>query len=220
MSTPHLTISTDSLMQENRTFPPSPEVIRHALLDADAYDALYARSIQEPEAFWLEQAQTLSWFKPPTRARSYDWDTDARKIETEWFADGQLNLTVNCLDRHLTTAKRDQVAIIWQGEPEDEVKRITYAELYAEVCKFANVLKSFGIHKGDRVAIYMPMIPEAAVAMLGCARIGAIHSVVFGGFSSDSLAGRRTVLANHREVQGQLLLHRAHGHPGADPAGR
>jgi len=190
MSTTNPTISTDSLMQENRTFPPSPEVIRHALLDAASYDALYARSINEPEAFWLEQAKTLTWFKPPTHARSYDWNTDARKIETEWFADGQLNLTVNCLDRHLTTAKRDQVAIIWQGEPEDEVKRITYAELYAEVCKFANVLKSLGIQKGDRVAIYMPMIPEAAVAMLGCARIGAIHSVVFGGFSADSLAGR------------------------------
>ena len=99
-------------------------------------------------------------------------------------------MTVNCLDRHLKTKTRDKIAIIWQGEPEEEVKKITYAELHAEVCKFANVLKSLGVKKGDRVAIYMPMIPEAAVAMLACARIGAIHSVVFGGFSADSLADR------------------------------
>ena len=119
----------------------------------------------------------------------FEWNTDARKIEHTWFADGQLNVSVNCLDRHLKT-RGAQAAILWQGEPEDDVRRISYAELHAEVCKFANVLKSLGVHKGDRVAIYMPMIPEAAVAMLGCARIGAIHSVVFGGFSSDSLAGR------------------------------
>ena len=138
---------------------------------------------------WLEQARTLEWFKPPKHARKFDWNTDARKVEHTWFEDGQFNVTVNCLDRHLKT-RGDQTAIIWQGEPEEDVNRITYAELHAEVCKFANVLKSLGVKKGDRVAIYMPMIPEAAVAMLGCARIGAIHSVVFGGFSSDSLAGR------------------------------
>ena len=182
-------ISTESLSQESRTFPPSPEVVAHALLNAAQFDALYERSVREPEKFWLEQAQTLAWFKPPTVAGKHTWDTDARKIEHTYFEDGQLNLTVNCLDRHL--AKRgNQTAIIWQGEPEEDVRRITYAELHADVCKFANVLKSLGVQKGDRVAIYMPMIPEAAVAMLGCARIGAIHSVVFGGFSSDSLAGR------------------------------
>ena len=125
----------------------------------------------------------------PKHARKFNWDTNARKVEHTWFEDGQLNVTINCLDRHLP-ARGHQTAIIWQGEPEDDVRRITYAELHAEVCKFANVLKSLGVHKGDRVAIYLPMIPEAAVAMLGCARIGAIHSVVFGGFSSDSLAGR------------------------------
>jgi acetyl-CoA synthetase len=189
MTTPNPTISTDSLLHEHRTFPPAPEVVRHAHLDAANYERLYERSIREPEAFWLEQAQTLTWITPPTHARSYDWNTATRKISTEWFADGTLNLTVNCLDRHLAD-RGGQVAIIWQGEPEEEVKKITYAELHAAVCKFANVLKSLGIKKGDRVAIYMPMIPEAAVAMLGCARIGAIHSVVFGGFSSDSLAGR------------------------------
>jgi acetyl-CoA synthetase len=182
-------ISTDSLSHESRTFPPSPAVVQHALLNAAQFNALYEKSIREPEAFWLEQAQTLEWFKKPTHARKSEWNTDARKIEHTWFADGQLNVTTNCLDRHLKT-RGHQTAIIWQGEPEEEVKRLTYAELHAEVCKFANVLKSLGIQKGDRVAIYMPMIPEAAVAMLGCARIGAIHSVVFGGFSSDSLAGR------------------------------
>ena len=183
-------ISTDSLQHEGRTFPPSPATLARAHLNAAQFDALYQRSLREPEAFWLEQAQTLAWVKPPTVARKFNWDTEARTVEHTWFEDGQLNVTTNCLDRHLATATRDQVAIIWQGEPEAEVRRITYAELHAEVCKFANVLKAHGIKKGDRVAIYMPMIPEAAVAMLGCARIGAIHSVVFGGFSSDSLAGR------------------------------
>ena len=183
------TISTESLQQQGRTFPPSPEVVQHAHLNRAQFNALYERSIREPEKFWLEQAKTLEWFKPPTVARKFDWNTAARKIEHTWFEDGQLNLTVNCLDRHLKT-RGNQTAIIWQGEPEEDVKHITYAELHREVCKFGNVLKSLGIKKGDRVAIYMPMIPEAAVAMLGCARIGAIHSVVFGGFSSDSLAGR------------------------------
>ncbi len=182
-------ISTESLSHESRTFPPPPEVVHHALLNASQFDALYQRSIQDPEQFWLEQAQSLEWFRPPTVARKFTWASDARKIEHTWFEDGQLNVTTNCLDRHLKTLG-NQTAIIWQGEPEDEVRCITYAELHAEVCKFANALKSLGLKKGDRVAIYMPMIPEAAVAMLGCARIGAIHSVVFGGFSSDSLAGR------------------------------
>jgi acetyl-CoA synthetase len=184
------TISTESLLQESRSFPPSQEVIKHALINAAQYAAMYQCSLREPDVFWLEQAATLEWFKPPTVAGKYTWETDAQKIQHTWFENGQLNLTVNCLDRHLKTNKRDQVAIIWQGEPEEDVKRITYAELHAEVCKFANVLKSLGIQKGDRVAIYMPMILEAAVAMLGCARIGAIHSVVFGGFSADSLADR------------------------------
>ena len=182
-------ISTESLSHESRAFPPLAEVAHRALLNARQFDELYGRSIHEPEKFWLEQAQTLDWFKRPTHALKYHWDTNARKVEHTWFSDGRLNLTVNCLDRHLET-RGHQTAIIWQGEPEDDVRSITYAELHAEVCKFANVLKSLGVKKGDRVAIYMPMIPEAAVAMLGCARIGAIHSVVFGGFSSDSLAGR------------------------------
>ncbi len=184
-------ISTDSLLHENRKFPPPSEVLQRALLNASQFHELYERSIHQPEKFWLDQAKLLNWFKPPKHARKFEWNTDARKIEHTWFADGQLNASVNCLDRHLKT-RGHQTAIIWQGEPEEDVRRISYAELHAEVCKFANVLKLLGVHKGDRVAIYMPMIPEAAVAMLGCARIGAIHSVVFGGFSSDSLAGRIT----------------------------
>ena len=148
-----------------------------------------ARSASRTASGW-NRPDTLDWFKPPTVARKFTWDTDARIIRHTWFEDGQLNVTVNCLDRHLKTKTRDKIAIIWQGEPEEEVKKITYAELHAEVCKFANALKSLGIRKGDRVAIYLPMIPEAAVALLACARIGAIHSVVFGGFSADSLADR------------------------------
>ena len=182
-------ISTQSLSHESRRFPPSPEAVGCALLNAAQFDAEYARSVREPEKFWLEQAETLAWSKRPGHARKFTWDTAARKIEHTWFEDGALNVTTNCLDRHLKT-RGNQTAIIWQGEPEADVRKITYTELHAEVCKFANVLKSLGVKKGDRVAIYMPMIPEAAVAMLGCARIGAIHSVVFGGFSSDALAGR------------------------------
>jgi acetyl-CoA synthetase len=190
MTTQKSPVSTDSLLQENRAFPPSPEVIHRALINAAQYKEMYARSVGESDKFWLEQAKTLEWFKQPTIAGKYTWETDARKIQHTWFEDGRLNLTVNCLDRHLDTNVRDKVAIIWQGEPEEDVKRITYAELHRDVCKFANVLKSLGVKKEDRVAIYMPMIPEGAVAMLACARIGAIHSVVFGGFSADSLADR------------------------------
>ncbi|MCO5052378.1 MAG: acetate--CoA ligase [Verrucomicrobiae bacterium] len=184
------TISTSSLLQESRTFPPSPETVKRALINAEQYQAMYARSINEPEQFWLEQANELDWFKKPTQACRYTWDTAARKIEHTWFADGQLNLSVNCLDRHLKTSRRDKTALIWQGEAEDHVRRFTYAELHREVCKFANVLKSFGLKKGDRVAIYLPMAPEAAIVMLACTRIGVIHSVVFGGFSADSLTNR------------------------------
>ncbi|MGA2243937.1 MAG: acetate--CoA ligase [Verrucomicrobiota bacterium] len=186
---PNTAISTDSLQHEGRTFPPAPEVIRRAHLNAAQFEALYQQSIHEPEAFWLDQAKTLDWFRRPKHARKFVWDTRARKIEHTWFADGRLNVSANCLDRHLKT-RGSQTAIIWQGEPEEDVRRISYAELHAEVCKFANVLKSLGVKRGDRVAIYLPMIPEAAVGMLACARIGAVHSVVFGGFSSDALAGR------------------------------
>jgi acetyl-CoA synthetase len=151
---------------------------------------MWEKSIKDPAGFWLEQAKSLSWFKAPTKALEYTWDTKGRKIEHTWFADGELNVSYNCLDRHLHTPIENKIAILWQGEEEDKVRKITYKELHAEVCKFANVLKSKGINKGDRVAIYMPMVPELPVAMLACARIGAIHSIVFGGFSADSLKGR------------------------------
>ena len=183
-------ISTDSLMVENRTFPPSKEVVKRAYIDAKKYQEMYDQSIKEPDKFWLEQAATLEWFKKPTVARKYTWDVDNRVINHTWFEDGQLNVTVNCLDRHLKTKNAKKVAILWQGEPDADVKKITYEDLHKEVCKFANVLKSYGVKKGDRVCIYLPMILELPIAMLGCARIGAIHSIVFGGFSADSLADR------------------------------
>jgi len=190
MSDQPKTVSTSSLLQENRTFPPSSEVVKRAYINAEQYKQMYERSIKEPDKFWLEQCRTLEWFKKPTVGRKYVWDTAARKIQHSWFEDGQLNVTVNCLDRHLKTKTRDKIAILWQGEPENDVRKITYAELHKEVCKFASALKSLGIKKGDRVSIYLPMIPELPIAMLACARIGAIHSVVFGGFSAESLAGR------------------------------
>ncbi len=183
-------ISTDSLMSENRTFPPSEAVKARALLDEATYNSMYRRSVEDPDAFWLEQAGTLDWTKPPTVARKYNWDTEAGQIEHTWFEDGELNVSANCLDRHLGTPVAKKAALIWQGEPEEDVRTITYEELHAEVCKFANVLKAHGVGKGDRVCIYMPMVPELPVVMLGCARLGAIHSVVFGGFSADAIAGR------------------------------
>jgi acetyl-CoA synthetase len=151
---------------------------------------MYERSIKEPDRFWLEQCSALDWQKKPTVARKYTWNTDERVIKHTWFEDGQINVSVNCLDRHLKTATKDKVALLWQGEPEKDVKQLTYGQLHVEVCKFANVLKSLGVKKGDRVSIYMPMILELPIAMLACTRIGAIHSIVFGGFSADSLAGR------------------------------
>ena len=183
-------VSTDSLMKEDRKFPPSAECVARAHLNADEYDAMYRRSVDDSDAFWLEQAQTLNWTKQPTVAREYTWDTENRNIQHTWFADGELNISSNCLDRHLQTATADKPAIIWQGESEDESRSITYRELHAEVCKFANVLKKYGVTKGDRVCIYMPMIIELPVVMLACARLGAIHSVVFGGFSADAIADR------------------------------
>jgi acetyl-CoA synthetase len=180
-----------SLMTENRTFPP-PEKIKAGahIKSMQQYQRMWEQSLNDPDVFWLEQAKILTWFKEPTKSLEYTWDTKGRKIEHTWFADGQLNVAYNCLDRHLGTPTAKKTAIIWQGEAEDAVRKFTYEELHKEVCKFANVLKSKGIKKGDRVAIYLPMVPELPIAMLACARIGAIHSVVFGGFSADSLRDR------------------------------
>ncbi|MGA2507546.1 MAG: acetate--CoA ligase [Chitinispirillaceae bacterium] len=180
-----------SLMVEKRKFPPSAEVSKRAHIKSfDQWKNMWERSINDPKSFWLEQAKTLHWFKSPTKSLEYTWDTAKKNVKHTWFADGEINVSYNCLDRHLATPVADKVAILWQGEKEEAVRKITYKELHAEVCKFANVLKSKGVKKGDRVAIYMPMVPELAVAMLACTRIGAIHSIVFGGFSADSLKGR------------------------------
>jgi acetyl-CoA synthetase len=190
MTEPTKTVSTSSLQQEGRTFPPPADAVKRAYLNAEQYQKMYDRSVKDSDKFWLEQCDTLDWFKKPTISRKYVWDTAARKIQHTWFEDGALNVSVNCLDRHVKAGKGDKVALIFQGEPENDVTKITYKQLLAEVCKFANVLKSYGIKKGDRVAIYMPMVLELPIAMLACTRIGAIHSIVFGGFSADSLAGR------------------------------
>ncbi|MCU0608530.1 MAG: acetate--CoA ligase [Chitinispirillaceae bacterium] len=184
--------SMKSLMVETRKFPPSAETVNRAHIKIADYEKMWKRSIDDPNGFWLEQAKTLNWFKNPTRGLEYNWDSARKEIRHTWFADGELNVSYNCLDRHLNTPTADKVAILWQGEKEDAVQKITYRQLHEKVCKFANVLKSKGVVKGDRVAIYMPMVPELAVAMLACTRIGAIHSIVFGGFSADSLKGRIT----------------------------
>ncbi len=171
-------------------YPVPDDWVKAARIDAESYENLYGRSIADPGSFWLEQARRLDWIKRPEIAG--DWSFDEKDFHIQWFADGKLNVAANCIDRHL--AKRgDQVALIWEpDEPSEEPRRFTYRQLHTEVCRFANVLKGEGAKKGDRVTIYMPMIPEAAFAILACARIGAIHSVVFGGFSAEALAGRIT----------------------------
>ncbi len=179
-----------SLMDESRRFPPPADLASKAHIKSmEQYQEMYDCSINDPDGFWLEQADLLDWYKKPTVARRHTWDSDGGNIDVKWFEDGELNVSVNCLDRHL--AKRgDKAALIWQGEPEDDTKTYTYKQLHTEVCKFANVLKSKGVKKGDRVCIYLPMIIELPVVMLACTRIGAIHSIVFGGFSADSLRDR------------------------------
>jgi len=160
---------------------------KRAYVDNAKYLAMYEASLKDPEAFWREQGRRIDWIKPYSKIKDVSYD--AADLHVRWYYDGTLNAAYNCVDRHL--AKRgEQVAIVWEGDDPAHDRKLTYRELHREVCKFANVLKANGAKKGDRVTIYMPMIPEAAVAMLACARIGAVHSVVFGGFSPDSLAGR------------------------------
>ncbi|MEZ5648900.1 MAG: AMP-binding protein, partial [Alphaproteobacteria bacterium] len=174
-------------MTESRRFDVRSDWAKRAWCDADTYRTMYKKSIDDPEGFWREQGKRLEWIKPYTKIKNTTFGPS--KVAIKWFEDGTLNVSYNCLDRHLSK-RGDQTAIIWEGDDPQESKYITYRELHREVCKFANALKSLGAKKGDRITIYMPMIPEAAVAMLACTRIGAIHSVVFGGFSPDSLAGR------------------------------
>jgi acetyl-CoA synthetase len=174
-------------MDQEPIFQPSTALAKHAHIDAKGYAALYADSIADPDAFWAEHGKRIDWIKPYTQVSDVSYD--AADLHIKWFADGSLNAAANCLDRHLAE-RGDQTAIIWEGDEPDQHRHITYKELHEDVCKFANVLKANGAKKGDRITLYMPMIPEAAVAMLACVRIGAVHSVVFGGFSPDALAGR------------------------------
>ena len=167
--------------------PVDPAFAARARIRKDDYQRMYARSIQDPDGFWKEMAERIDWIVPPTKIKNVSFDP--KDLYIRWYEDGQLNVSANCLDRHLET-RGDKTAIIFEGDDPNETRSLTYRELHAEVCQFANTLKNLGVAKGDRVVIYLPMIPEAAVAMLACARIGAVHSVVFGGFSPDSLASR------------------------------
>ncbi|MBL6605711.1 MAG: acetate--CoA ligase [Alphaproteobacteria bacterium] len=174
-------------MSEYKEFAPTKELAASAHIDKQGYEASYARSLADNDAFWAEHAKRIDWIKPFSKISDVSYEKP--DVHIKWFEDGTLNASANCLDRHLAS-RGDQTAIIWEGDDPDTAKHITYKELHEQVCRFANALKDRGIKKGDRVTIYMPMVPEAAVAMLACTRIGAIHSVVFGGFSPDALAGR------------------------------
>src|SRR6266404_5603552 len=174
----------ESVLNEHRLFPPPAEFAANAHIKSfDEFEKLYAEAEADPPAFWARQAEDLHWFRK--------WDTVLTWNEpfAKWFVGGRINISYNCLDRHLSTWRKNKAAILWEGEPGDR-RTLTYQELHHEVCRFANVLKRNKIGKGDRVIIYLPTIPEAAIAMLACARIGAVHSVVFGGFSADSIRDR------------------------------
>jgi acetyl-CoA synthetase len=165
--------------------PPPAEAVRNTHCDAECSETLYRRSVEDPDGFWREQAKRIDWIEAPETIANWSFDP----VDIRWFEDGVLNLCYNCVDRHLAT-QIDDIALIWEGDEPGVMKRLTYGQLYAEVVRMANCLKALGVRKGDRVTLYMPMILEAAVAMLACARIGAVHSVVFGGFSPDALRGR------------------------------
>ncbi len=191
----------------NILFPVPESWKKSSFCDNDTYLKMYDRSISDPEGFWKEQAERITWFKPFTKVKEGGFDGD---IRIKWFVDGKLNVSYNCLDRHLEK-RADQVAIIWEGDNPEDQKFITYKELHEEVCKFANVLKGLGLKKGDRATIYLPMIPELAVAMLACTRIGVIHSIVFGGFSPDALANRIM------DCQGSVVITSDEGVRGGKP---
>jgi len=180
MSSPNIT----SVLKESRVFAPSDAFVKQSHVNAAERDRLAAWAENDPEAFWAEQAKSLDWFAPFNQV--LDW---SNAPHAKWFLGGKLNASFNCVDRHLASWRKNKAAIIWEGEPGDS-RTLTYQQLHREVCKFANALKALGVGKGDRVSIYMPMVPEAAVAMLACARIGAMHSVVFGGFSAEAVADR------------------------------
>jgi acetyl-CoA synthetase len=176
-----------SVMEETRKFSPTAEFSSKAHIKSMAeYEEMYRRSVEDPDGFWSEMAGRLHWFKRWEKVREFDF-VEGR---ISWFSGGKLNMAYNCLDVHLDTSRKNKAAIIWQGDPLQESRTYTYQQLHREVCRFANVLKKKGVVKGDRVSIYMPMIPQLAIAMLACARIGAVHSIVFGGFSAESLKDR------------------------------
>jgi acetyl-CoA synthetase len=173
-------------MSDEQVIPVKPEIAAKALVNAERYREMTARAARDPDGFWAEEAKRISWMRFPTRIKNTSFTGD---VSIKWFEDGRLNASANCLDRHLET-RGDQTAIIWEGDDPAAQKSVTYRELHEAVCRLANAMKTFGVKKGDRITIYLPMVIEAAVAILACARIGAIHSVVFGGFSPDSLANR------------------------------
>lgn len=174
------------MSQQDSLIPVKPAIATKAHVDKETYERLYRQSIEEPETFWAQQAESLQWIAPWKTVKNTSYEGD---VSIKWFEGGKLNVSANCIDRHLP-AKGDQTAIIWEGDNPEEARHITYRELYEEVCRLANAMKARGVKKGDRVTIYMPMIPQAIYAMLACTRIGAVHSVVFGGFSPSSLRGR------------------------------
>ncbi len=176
-------------MSESNVFPVSESVAANAWCNEKKYFELYQHSITDPEGFWGEEGKRIDWIKPYTQVKDVSFGPG--EIHIKWFHDGTLNACYNCIDRHLPS-KKDALAIIWEGDDPGESLRITYGELHEKVCRLANAMKANGVKKGDRVTIYLPMIPETAYALLACARIGAVHSVVFGGFSPDALAGRIT----------------------------
>ena len=191
-------------MSDNKVYPVPADIAATAHIDATKYAEMYKRSVDDPDGFWGDAAdEFLTWYKTWDKVSEWDYHT----ADIKWFLGGKLNVSYNCLDRHLDT-RGDQVAIIWEGDNPEEDRKITYRELHTEVSKFANVLKARGVKKGDRVCIYLPMIPEAAVAMLACTRIGAVHSIVFGGFSPDALSSRildsdcQTLITSDESVRG------------------
>jgi acetyl-CoA synthetase len=173
-------------MSNDALIPVKPELAKGARVDAARYHSMYEQAAQDPEAFWREEAKRIAWITPPTRIKNTSFEGD---VQIKWFEDGVLNASASCLDRHLAE-RGDQVAIIWEGDDPSVDAKVTYRELHEKVCRLANAMKALGVKKGDRVTLYLPMIVEAAVAMLACARIGAVHSIVFGGFSPDSLSSR------------------------------
>ncbi len=171
-----------------KAYPPSADMVANAHVTLSQYGSLYSESVSDSEGFWRREGGRVDWIKPFAKVKDVNFDLG--HVSINWYADGTLNVAANCVDRHLAT-RGDQTAIIWEpDDPKDAAKHITYKQLHASVCKMANVLESLGVRRGDRVVIYLPMIPEAAYAMLACARIGAIHSIVFAGFSPDALSAR------------------------------